>query len=1095
MDAATERAYLSPAMAQYLLNLRTDRPGRLLGQSQIDNLFAAETSSAITGLGWRYGDRNVNDRLLVMVENTLYEAGFDLGVTPSDYFTPSGGTYAPFDIPNPPVFRPLAASGDADDVFNAGVLNPKYRFANFLTETVIVGDPYHYIVYRGPSDTTAAAYDVGYVYLPMPTYGSSWSGTITSSLQAGGSKSNGAVTYKYTYEDWAGRETEPLDTLDVTYGAGNNKADIGVLMPASNSFSAHVNLYVNVTGGTTWYRIHQFDPAGVWGTIQTYNDNLTDALVQAGVALAHLGTNDTPNAASIVAVHKNRVFLNDLSDPSALQMSNTGAIWQFASVPDWNNFPTDGGRFQLDGDAGNAITGLVSFGSFLMIFRNRSIWILQGDDGRDFAVRPLNLDRGCSAPDSIARCDNVIAFWSVDGVYVLSADGGTTKISKDIEPLLLAYEAENWRETVEASQGWYSEKLREYSVQIGAILYVYNFDSGKWRLEGYGEAPFGVDIAHPTVSSTVTYADTFVGAVGTLVSAHPLDTGQAWAEPDYTPSGTGHARLNGAGKADCDEAYVENPMLMDLALSANTQTVEAEFVYHDNDSRFYLIARSNNNASSGSYDAVEAGFRVDGSLHGGSPHWFLQNHKNGELDFQASVSLTQGQSYHLKLTTDDTTAILYVDGVEVLNANYASTFTGASGGYVGYSVGGLVTTAPPTPVSFWRMEEASGTRSDATGAHNLSDGGGVAVGRSTGLYGYAASWDGTSQQFLNCADNTDFSGGAKNMQFGVDVKFSEIPPSFDRCIFSKGRTLATREYKLELLTTDRFRFTAYDSGGTAYTVDSVTFTPSAHLNEWVHIDCGYDNANNAIFIAVNETDGNVTVMGGNPVRDQTDDFRVGIVDSVSGTASVRRLWKGEIDNLVYFSSLLNSGQIRYRYNRGASLEWNGSAWLTHVAGSYETADNWQAIVGSNGNLDPTMTIAAALVVTPQHGTALTLLARTDVNNVAHLDKSTACVTKVCRWKTRPFDGTNEAQRSRRKRLKWIRLFGDGAISDGYIAITADNIRTETYLVSGALAYPQEEILLLQGCTPAMQGRTIDVEFVLNLNGEIRSAQAEYVVLD
>lgn len=103
----------------------------------------------------------------------------------------------------------------------------------------------------------------------------------------------------------------------------------------------------------------------------------------------------------------------------------------YAGHPDQPNLLLHSGLFKpgyvpesgyiLVGSDAEAITGLVKFYDYLVIFKERSIWVLQGSKPADYMINPINDKYGCINPDSIQIIFNNVVFLSDKGVCMLRA--------------------------------------------------------------------------------------------------------------------------------------------------------------------------------------------------------------------------------------------------------------------------------------------------------------------------------------------------------------------------------------------------------------------------------------------------------------------------------------------------------------------------------------------------------------------------------------------------------------------------------------------------------------------------------------------------
>lgn len=413
---------LNEATGQNLVNFLADRKGKLRGQVRARNLtFTSALSTNIYGLGF------------LPQQIVTYTSGP----------TPSTPAVARLAVNNGTQLTSYALNSPA----NAGILtfpptfsgpgatigvpsNLRTRFAAFQTELYGVQEQNNIVNYRMLNDGTWYGLGVFPSDLAVP---------FTGSLVTPGGPylKEGNVQYMWTVEDNLGRESSPSAVITLSFGgahASEAHLDWGATLWTGNAEWVTFNIYATTGAGQVFYRITQITNKAT----TTYNDNANDATVSAGVVAPNFGQNDQPLPASIIVAHKNRVVMNVNNDANSIQVSNYGSATQFSTTGidlagnGQVKNPNDGITFRISGDIGNDITGLASHGTVLAIGRQRSTWVLFGDDITDFIPRKVS-DHGNMSPDAMIRCDNEVIFLSQDGVYTLDGQFNVTKISGEIE--------------------------------------------------------------------------------------------------------------------------------------------------------------------------------------------------------------------------------------------------------------------------------------------------------------------------------------------------------------------------------------------------------------------------------------------------------------------------------------------------------------------------------------------------------------------------------------------------------------------------------------------------------------------------------------
>lgn len=261
--------------------------------------------------------------------------------------------------------------------------------------------------------------------------------TITSAVAStGAGLLAGDYQYEITDEDEFGRESSPSAPVSVTVTLPNNQVTItrGTLDTAGGSTNWNVYRHNPGAVGTSFFFVAQI-AAGT----TTYLDTASDQAIAGNALAPSPGENDVPNDATIMTVWKDRLVMNDLTNPANIQISNAGSPTQFSSLALPTNV-ADGLRTWVGGKGDNEITGLESLGSMLAVFKRSSMTFLQGDSIENFSLLPIH-ERGCSNHMGVQRCENEIIFPSNDGIYSVLYEAGYVmkKLSAEIDDQLTGF--------------------------------------------------------------------------------------------------------------------------------------------------------------------------------------------------------------------------------------------------------------------------------------------------------------------------------------------------------------------------------------------------------------------------------------------------------------------------------------------------------------------------------------------------------------------------------------------------------------------------------------------------------------------------------
>lgn len=223
---------------------------------------------------------------------------------------------------------------------------------------------------------------------------------------------------------------------------------------------------------------------------------------------------------------------------------------------------------------------------------------------------------------------------------------------------------------------------------------------------------------------------------------------------------------------------------------------------------------------------------------------------------------------------------------------------------------------PETPVSasslgsgliaFWKLDEASGTRSDSVGSNHLADN--ATVTQAAGKIGNAAQFTAANSEFLSIADNADLSTGDIDFTFSAWVYLDTKTAVRD--LITKWGAAGQREYLLAYSNaTDRFEWYVSNDGTGGPVATANTFgSPSTAT--WYFIVVYHDSVNNLIGISVNNGAFNTTAHT-TGVFNSTTAFQLG------GRSSGPAYHNGRMDAVGFWKKVLSGAEITELYNAGA----------------------------------------------------------------------------------------------------------------------------------------------------------------------------------
>lgn len=219
---------------------------------------------------------------------------------------------------------------------------------------------------------------------------------------------------------------------------------------------------------------------------------------------------------------------------------------------------------------------------------------------------------------------------------------------------------------------------------------------------------------------------------------------------------------------------------------------------------------------------------------------------------------------------------------------------------------------PPFPgtglTAYWKLDETGGNdRVDSSsGGFDLSEGGGGPVGSAAGKLNNAASFDGSTANWLSRA-NPDLVSDGNPLTLSAWVKLNAIDVDFGLV----GKHAAGDGYLLYYNAAENaFCFKQADSSGP--NEDQIVSTLPVSADTWYHIVCGYDGTNH--FIQINggarESD------DGLAATNAAHDFKI-------GNDSVGNVLNGLIDEVgLWLGTALSSDEAIDLYNSGSPLPYN-----------------------------------------------------------------------------------------------------------------------------------------------------------------------------
>lgn len=223
-------------------------------------------------------------------------------------------------------------------------------------------------------------------------------------------------------------------------------------------------------------------------------------------------------------------------------------------------------------------------------------------------------------------------------------------------------------------------------------------------------------------------------------------------------------------------------------------------------------------------------------------------------------------------------------------------------------------------ISWWELNETSGTRYDSHGSNHLTDNNTVLYG--TGKQGNCADFESTNNESLSIADASqsglDFTS---DFSFSAWVKIESQPTGGDGgAIYYKwgGSQAAYGLIYVDISGTYKLRFNGYETGaGSNITHD---WTQTLTNGTWYHIVTTYKQSTENVEMWVNGSSLGTVNAGYSGSSNTTGAFSLSALGG-----GIQWYWDGLIDEVGCWSKTLASDEVASLYNSGSGLSYAGTA--------------------------------------------------------------------------------------------------------------------------------------------------------------------------
>jgi len=389
----------------------------------------------------------------------------------------------------------------------------------------------------------------------------------------------GTYDYKVTYYSSSWGQESAASDASATVSPLDKKVDVTLPAASSDGRVTHKRIYRrNLTNAETdWFYI-----AEVTNATGAYEDNTLEADVNKNI-LCPLSYSATLPNFRYLAYQADVLFAAGAdTEPTRLYYSRAGQPWTL------DQYLEVGSAADTD-----PITGLSAFQGVVVVWKERSIWILAGNDADSFHLRKVIPGLGCRSYHSIIEVANNLLFLSEDGFYafdgnaVQNLSGGETL--DPIGPVIRqrnyardrycvgVYDAENsvvlW--TLTSASGAANDQLWafffEHSLAVGFPCWC------KWDLGG---TTYLARLSHPTTRERVTIIGNGNGGLGYFGGNddNTVPIVWRWATGDIDGKDPSRFKRWGEFVVECEPQNIATTMTVQYMLNGQTWTT---LVTHD----------------------------------------------------------------------------------------------------------------------------------------------------------------------------------------------------------------------------------------------------------------------------------------------------------------------------------------------------------------------------------------------------------------------------------------------------------------------------------------------------------------------------------
>lgn len=277
-------------------------------------------------------------------------------------------------------------------------------------------------------------------------------------------------------------------------------------------------------------------------------------------------------------------------------------------------------------------------------------------------------------------------------------------------------------------------------------------------------------------------------------------------------------------------------------------------------------------------------------------------------------------------------------------------------------------------ISYWKLDESSGTRFDSIGTNNLTDQN--SVGSVTGIRGQAAQLVRVNSQGLYAQNDPSIQTGNINFSISTWVYFDSLNVGTSITVVNKRNANTNFEYIIDKRgSNSNFQFSVSSDGNSTFTVQAASFG-AINTATWYNIVAWHSN-NSHVGISVNLSVNTAGYTGG--VLANSGPLLLGMADT--GNVSQELNWlSGRVDETGFWKKILSSQERQDLYGGGSGNTYSSIAASSPIG--------WAMFdFGASSIRWLTVAVGTGIVASSNMGTTFISIATSRTQSYQYLDRS------------------------------------------------------------------------------------------------------------